>query len=144
MSLVTNGSAMHKISSKLTLTGTFNLGCDIDLDHSNPIFSLNTSLFMMIFHQSEFGCIKRLISLKLIKDIAETIIFWLYSINPHCDLDLEDRFPVFSHDILAHGGAPQYQVWLQTVAYKHSADWEQVFVTSVTSLTPEDTLLSLL
>ena len=56
---------------KLTLIEMFNL----DLEHSNPIFSLNTSLFMMIYHQSEFGCIKRLISLELIKDIVETIIF---------------------------------------------------------------------
>ena len=51
----------------------------------------------------------------------------------------------FSHDISAHGGTPQYQVWLQKVTNKHSADWEQIFVTSVTSLTPEDTtVLSLL
>ena len=46
---VTNGSAMHKISSKLTLTDTFNLGCDIDLEHCNQIFSLDTSLLMMIY-----------------------------------------------------------------------------------------------
>ena len=65
--------------------------------------------------------------------------------SPHCELDLEDRIPVFSHDIPAYGGAPEYQVWLQKVAYKHSAEWEQIFVTSVTSLTPEDTtMLSLL
>ena len=51
----------------------------------------------------------------------------------------------FLHDIPAHGSAPQYQVWLQKVAYKHSADWEQIFVMSVTALTPEDTIvLSLL
>ena len=51
----------------------------------------------------------------------------------------------FFHEILAHGGAPQNQVWLQKVGYKPSADWEQVFVMSVTSLIPEDTtVLSLL
>ena len=61
------------ISSKLTLTETFNLGCDIDLKYSNPIFSLGTSLLMMIYHQIEFGC-KRLIGLEPIKDIAKTII----------------------------------------------------------------------
>ena len=72
--LVTNGSAMHKISSKLTLTETFNLGCDIDLEHSNPTFSLDTSLLMMIYTQTEFGW-KRLTGLELIKDIVETIIF---------------------------------------------------------------------
>ena len=72
MGLVTKGSAIHKISSKLTLIETFNLGCDIDLEHSNPIFSLDTSLLMMIYHQIEFGC-KRLIGLELIEDITETV-----------------------------------------------------------------------
>ena len=62
------------ISSKLTLTETFNLGCDIDLEHSNPVFSQDTSLLMMVYHQTEFGC-KRLTGLELIKDIVETVIF---------------------------------------------------------------------
>ena len=52
---------------------------------------------------------------------------------------------IYLNDIPAHGGLPQYQVWLQKVAYKHSADWKQIFVTSVTALTPKDTtVLSLL
>ena len=72
--MVTKGSATHMISSKLTLTETFNLGCDIDLGHSNPIFLLDTSLLMMIYHQIGFGC-KRLIGLELINDIVETVIF---------------------------------------------------------------------
>ena len=54
------------ISSKLTLTETFNLGCDIDLEHSNPTFSLDTSLLMMIYHQIELGC-KRLTGLEIKK-----------------------------------------------------------------------------
>ena len=65
------------ISSKLTLTETFNLGYDIDLEYSNPTFSLDTSLLMMIYIQTEFGC-KRLTGLELIKDIVETVIFLLY------------------------------------------------------------------
>ena len=68
--MVTNGSTMRKISSKLTLTETFNLGCDIDLEYSNHTFSL----LMMIYTQIEFGC-KRLTGLELIKDIVETVIF---------------------------------------------------------------------
>ena len=63
---------MHKISSKLALTRTFNLGCDIDLKHSNPTFSLDTSLIMMIY--IEFG-FKSLTGLELIKYIVETVIF---------------------------------------------------------------------
>ena len=62
------------ISSKLTLTETFNRGCDIDLEHRNPRFSLDTSLLMMIYTQIEFGC-KRLTGLELIKDTVETVIF---------------------------------------------------------------------
>ena len=72
--MVTNGSVMHKISFKLTLTETFNLGCDTDLEHSNSTFSLDTSLLMMISTQIESGC-KRLNGLELIKDIVETVIF---------------------------------------------------------------------
>ena len=72
--MVTNGSAMHKISSKLTLTETFNLGCGIDLEHSNPTFSLDTSLLMIIYIKIEFGC-KRLPGLELIKYIVETVMF---------------------------------------------------------------------
>ena len=70
--MVTNGSAMHRISSKLT--ETFNLGCDIDLERSIPTFSLDTPLLMVIYTQIEFGC-KRLPGLELIKDIVETAIF---------------------------------------------------------------------
>ena len=62
-----------KISFKLTLTETFSLGCDIDLEYSNPTFSLDISLLMMIYTQIEFGC-KRLAGLELIKDIEETVI----------------------------------------------------------------------
>ena len=74
LGLVTNGSAMHKISSKLILTETFNLGCDTDLEHSNPTFSLDTSLLMMIYTQIESGC-KIFTGLELINDIVETITF---------------------------------------------------------------------
>ena len=64
---------MHKMSSRLTLTETFNLGRDIDLEQSNPTFSLDISLLMMIYTQVEFDC-KRLTGLELIKDIVETHI----------------------------------------------------------------------
>ena len=64
---------MHKMSSRLTLAESFNLGRDIDLEHSNPTFSLDISLLMMIYTQVEFDC-KRLTGLELIKDIVETHI----------------------------------------------------------------------
>ena len=62
------------MSPKLTLIQTFNLGCDIDLEHCNRTFSLDTSLLIMIYTQIEFGC-KRLTGLELIKHIIETVIF---------------------------------------------------------------------
>ena len=105
--MVTNGSAMHKISSKLTLTETFNLGCDIDLEHSNPTFSLDTSLLMMIYTQIEFGC----------KRLTDSLTFRLMVVNHNTKFGYK-RLP-----------------------NKHSAEWEQICVTSVTSLTPEDTTL---
>ena len=95
---------MHKISSKLT--EAFNLGCDTDLEHSNPTFSLDTSLLMMIYTQIESGC-KIFTGLELINDIVETITFWLY--KPTLWPWSWKQNPIFSHDILAHGGAPQYQ-----------------------------------
>ena len=72
--MVTKGSASHKIPSKPTLTEVFNLGFDIDLEHSKPVFSLDISLLIMIYHQIEFGC-KRLIGLELINDIVESVMF---------------------------------------------------------------------
>ena len=55
----------------------FNLGCDIDLEHNNPVFSVDLSLLIMLYHQIEYGC-KRLLSLELIKDTVEKVIFSLY------------------------------------------------------------------
>ena len=52
----------------------FNLGCDTDLEHSNPVFSVDTCLLIMIYHQIEFGN-KRFITLELTKDTVESIIF---------------------------------------------------------------------
>ena len=36
--------------------------------------------------------------------------------SPHCDLDLEDGKPIFSHDTPVRDDAPPYQVWLQNAA----------------------------
>ena len=61
-----------EILSGQTFTEVQNLQYDLDLEYSNPVFSLDTSLH--INHQIEFGC-KRLIGLELMKDIVETVIF---------------------------------------------------------------------
>ena len=39
-------SAIQKLSFKLTLIEIFNLGCDINLEHSYPIFSVHTFVFL--------------------------------------------------------------------------------------------------
>ena len=89
----------------------------------------------MISYQIEFGC-KRLIGLELIKDIVETVIFWLYKPTLWPWPWTHNPFFFSPHAFADHGEAPEYQVWLQIFGYKHSADWEQIFVTSITSLTP--------
>ena len=61
--ILSGQTATRKISSKLT-------SCGIDLEHSDPIFSLDTSLLMMIYHKTEFGC-KRLTGLEFIQDIVK-------------------------------------------------------------------------
>ena len=37
------------------------------------------------------------------------------TLTDHCDLDLEDSNPIFSHDILVHDDALSYQTWLEEV-----------------------------
>ena len=37
--------------------------------------------------------------------------------TPHCDLDLEDRNPTFTHDTPGYDDALSYQVWLHTVQW---------------------------
>ena len=83
---------MHKISSKLTLTETFNLGSGIDVEHSNPTFSLDTFLLMMIYTQIEFW-LQKTHWFRTNKRYCRNSYFDY--ISPHCDLDLEDRIPFF-------------------------------------------------
>ena len=34
-------------------------------------------------------------------------------LNPHCDIDAEDRCPIVLHYIPPYSDAPPYQIWLQ-------------------------------
>ena len=56
LNLVTKGSAIQNISFKLTLIEMFNLGCNSDLEYSNPKFSPDMFLLVMIYHQTDFIC----------------------------------------------------------------------------------------
>ena len=63
-------------------------------------------------------------------DMVETVIF--DQMSPHCGPELEDRKPIFLHDILAHNVAPPYQVWLQKVQQQrryHSGEHSLEFLT---------------
>ena len=60
-------------------------------------------------HQTRFSCKKISISV----DVVETTISDYISL--HCDLELEDKEPIFLHNTLAQVDASPYQVWLQKV-----------------------------
>ena len=62
---------------------------------------------MMMYHPIKFGYKK----ISSSADMVETVIF--DQMSPHCDPELEDRKPIFLHDILAHYVASPYQIWLQ-------------------------------
>ena len=63
----------EKISSGQTFTDILNLRCDLDLEHSNPIFH-RTLRLMILYYQTKFGC-------KLTRNLehkTEIVIFGLY------------------------------------------------------------------
>ena len=64
---------------------------------------------MMMYYPINFVC--KTISSSA--NMVETVIF--DQMSPHCGPELEDRKPIFLHDILAHYVASPYQVWLQKV-----------------------------
>ena len=73
-------------------------------------FYRKTPWLIMLYYQTKFGC-KRTSSLE---DIVEIVKFDY--ISPHCDLDIDDREPVFFlSDNLPPDNTPQYQVWFKMV-----------------------------
>ena len=65
-----------------------------DLENNNVISTQSTPAYDNV--PSKFGC--KMVSSSA--DIVETVIF--DQMSPHCDHELEDRKPIFLHDILAH------------------------------------------
>ena len=74
----------------------------LTLNDSNPAFSLDSVLAYDDLHCKLSLVAKRLTGLELIKDIVGTVIFWLY--KPTLWPWSCRQNPIFSHDILAHGG----------------------------------------
>ena len=83
-----------------------NFHCDLDLEN-NIIFTQNTPAYVNV--PSKLGCKK----ISSSADMVETVIS--DQMSPHCDPELEDRKPIFLHDILAHDVASPYQIQLQKV-----------------------------
>ena len=84
-----------------------NLHFDLDLDHSNPIFSQDTQAYDDV--PTKFAC-KRISSSV---DMVETVISDF--MKPHCKLDPEDSKPILLYDTLANDDASPYKVCLQKV-----------------------------
>ena len=64
---------------------------------------------IMVYQPITSGCKKS----RLVQYIWEKQTYSVMS--PHCDLELEDDVPMFSHDSFAHDDTSSYQVWLQKV-----------------------------
>ena len=89
---------VQKISSRQTITDIFNLCCDLDLEHSNPIFPQDTLVYDVVLSNQVW--------------LQTDQQFGIYSRNNpiHCDLDIDDSEPSFLPDTLPCDNTPPYQV----------------------------------
>ena len=78
-----------------------NLYSDLDFEHNDPIFTQDTPANDHV-PSKEIGSKKKK-KISSSADMVKTVISDY--INPHCDLDLENSKPIFSHDILAHAAS---------------------------------------
>ena len=103
--LVTKYFMVQKISSWQTFTDIFNLCCDLDLEHSNPIFPQDTLVYNAVLSDQVW--------------LQTDQQFGRYSRNSpiHCDLDIEDSEPSFLPDTLPHDNTQPYQVCLKMVGW---------------------------
>ena len=89
--LVTKCSVVQKVDSRQTFTNILNLHCDLDLEHSNPIFPQDIPASDAVYYQTKFSD-KMLGSLENIGWINNDIL------TLHCDIDLECSNLFFSQD----------------------------------------------
>ena len=96
---------VQKISSRQTFTDIFNLCCDLDLEHSYPIFPQDTLVYNAVLSDQVW--------------LQTDQQFGRYSRNSpiHCDLDIEDSEPSFLPDTLPHDNTQPYQVCLKMVGW---------------------------
>ena len=101
------------ISSEDTVQtiGILNVCCDLDTEHSNPMFSPGNMAYGDLL--LKFGCKNNSFGCKQI--IVENYTIEMVMLSPQCDLDLQDSNPLWSHNISPQKAAALCQVWLQKV-----------------------------
>ena len=117
--------AFQKISPRHIITEISNLCCDLDPDHSNPVFH-PTRWLMLMNRQARFSSSE---------DIAETDML-LYS--PHCGLDLCGSKPSFTLTlgllvVLPHPSLVT-KAWMLTRCHlENNSDVEALLYTAIQS-----------
>ena len=79
---------------------------DLDLENSKPIF-LHAFWPTVMHHNTKFGN-------KMLGSLENIIWTNINILTPHCDLELECSYPIFSQDTLAYDdvSSDQVKVWL--------------------------------
>ena len=95
---------VQKISFQQTFTNILNLHCDLDLEHSNPIFQQNTPAYDAVLSNQVWLQADQ----QFRRHSKNSHILF---ISPHCDLDTEDSEPVFQQDTSPHNNTPKCQIW---------------------------------
>ena len=95
---------VQKISGQ-TFTNILNHRCDLDLEHSNPIFPQDTPAYDGVLSNQVW-----LQTDQQFRKYSKNKSYFHY-ISPCCDLDTEDSEPIFQHNTLPYDNIPPYQVW---------------------------------
>ena len=100
---------VQKILSGQTFTNILNFCCDLDLEHSNPIFPQDTQAYDAVLSYHVW-----LQTDQQFRRYSKTSNILIINISPHCDFDIEDSEPFFFlHDTSPHDNTPSHKVWKQ-------------------------------
>ena len=70
---MTKCSVVQKVSSKQTFTNILNLRCDLDFEHSSPIFPQDTPTYDAVLSNQVWLQMDQ-----QLEDIVKMVIFWLF------------------------------------------------------------------
>ena len=73
-----NSSVVQKTSSGQTFSDILNLRCDLDLEHSNPIFQKDTPAYYAVQSNQVWLQTEQYFRRYRGKSLLETVIFWLH------------------------------------------------------------------